>query len=156
MKFRIRGWVELELRDKRGRVKEKRKIENTLTYSGLSRILDFAFGLASGGFIYIAIGEGTTEPTSNDKELEAEIQRKQASVSKYTTEFENDSVKLETTFVFDAPHTISESGVFDSESGGIMLSRGLFKDPSTGELSPISVEAGDLLTVRWYYQISMG
>ncbi len=156
MNFKIVAWFELEVRDKQGFLKEKRKIKNTLTYKGLSRILDFAFGLDSGGFVYIAVGEGTKEPSPEDTSLESEVKRKKATVSKYTTEFENDSVKLETTFVFDAPHKISEAGVFDAVSNGIMLSRAVFKDPNTGEITPISVDAGDLLTVRWYYQISMG
>jgi len=176
----VSGWVEVIVRDKRGRVKYRfggppKKVfpngglpifkslpakeadfywrKNVITDVGLACIIRLVFeGLAEDKFGYLAIGSGTTPEAVSDTALEAEIIRKLATITQTTTNISGDTALLEATFSsadgLSGSMTISEAGVFNAPSGGDLLARKAFAGV------PVSWDAGDTLTIRYYIQMT--
>jgi len=127
--------------------------KNVITDAGLAAIIRLVFaGLTEDKFGYIAIGTGTTSESPSDTALEAEIARKAASVSQTTTNVNGDTALLEATFSsadgLSGTHNVSEAGVFNASTGGILLARKVFS------AVPINWDAGDTLTIRYYIQMT--
>jgi len=146
VQIRLKGEIEFFVRDKYGRLKYYRVIKNLIVNAGLSEIIKLIGGLGGTPFRYIAIGTGTTSPSATDTALEGEVARASASVSQVTTDVDGDTLQLEATFSFSASYSITESGVFNADSDGVMLARQTFP--------AINVVSGDQLTVRWKIQAS--
>lgn len=127
--------------------------KNIVTNDGLAAIIRLVFeGLTETKFGYLAIGTGTTSEAASDTALENEIARKAASVSQTTTTVDGDTALLEATFSSDdglsGSSNVSEAGVFNASSGGILLARKVFS------AVPINWDAGDTLTIRYYIQMT--
>lgn len=93
---------------------------------------------------YIALGLGTTTPTVADTTLQSEIttfggSRATGTPALATTTIPNDTTSIVYTFVFTDVFAITEAGLFNALSAGIMLSRQTF--------SAINVQGGDTLQV---------
>jgi len=175
-KFSIKGWVEVIVRDKNGNIKYLVKYgrdnpgtalpvgalpttqvlyywrKNIITNAGLAEIVKLVFGLGGTAFKYLAIGTGTTAETASDTALEAEIARKQATITQTTTSVSKDTALLEATFSsaddLSGTQNISEAGVFNASSGGTLLARKTFS------AVPVNFDAGDSITIKYYIQFS--
>ena len=105
-------------------------------------------------FDYIAIGTGTTAFDPTQTALVSEVIRKAGTGSKTTTSVTDDTAQLVTTFSsadgLSGSHAITESGVFNAASGGVMLCRQTFSALN------IDWDAGDTLQVTWKIQIKQG
>lgn len=141
------GWVHYELKDKEGRVKDVRDIPNLIVNSGKAAMAGLLLlDVSVDAFDWIALGTGTTSPVGTDTALESEIttnggERKAAVGTRVTTTVTNDTSQLEAEFTFTGSLAITESGVFNASSNGVMLCRQVF--------SVINVESGDTLTMNW-------
>lgn len=127
--------------------------KNIITNVGLAAIIRLVFeGLTETKFGYLAIGTGTTAEAASDTALENEIARKPASVSQTTTTVTDDTALLEATFSSDdglsGTSNVSEAGIFNASSGGILLARKVFS------AVPMNWDAGDTLTIRYYIQMT--
>lgn len=172
-KPKIVGWVEIIVKDKHGRVKYHIKPGfaetkddpifpacqtlyywrgNVITNVGLAEMVKLIFGLGGSPFKYLAIGTGTTTESVTDTALENEIARKQASITQTTTNVSNDTALLEATFSkadgLTGTANVSEAGVFNASSGGVLLARKTFSPV------PVNWDAGDSITIRYYIQMS--
>jgi len=184
---KVEGWIEVEVRDKDGRIKYKlgsppekpRKKnnpgfesalpitssfpteetpvfywrKNIITNVGLAAIIRLVFsGLTENKFGYLAIGTGTTAEAATDTALQTEIKRKTATVTQTTTTISNDTALLEATFSsadgLTGTSNVSETGIFNASSGGILLARKVFS------AVPVNWDAGDTLTIRYYVQMT--
>ena len=147
-----RGVVSYVLKDSEGVVKETREIENLVVSTGKAGMAGLLVGTGGvSAFEYIALGTGTTTPEAGDSALEAEITsggagRALATASRVTTGVTDDTSQLEVTFNFTDSHAITESGVLNASSSGVLLARQVF--------SVLNVSNGDELTVRWRIQHS--
>ena len=122
-KLKLKGiWIIQRIRN--GKVLDEEIIENTIVADGKERVAKLLNGIETTSFKYLAIGTGTTSPTTSDTSLESEDQRALASTS---YESAGKSV-LEKTFSFTSSKTITEAGSFDSGtvSGSTMLNRATF------------------------------
>ena len=100
-------------------------------------------------FDYIAIGTGTTTPSATDTTLASEQQRAAATGTRVTTSVTNDTLQLvKDAFSFSGSYAITEVGVFNSSSGGTMLSRSTF--------SAVNVTSNDTLKVTVKIQVKQG
>jgi len=147
----LKGHVILIVRDRFGR--EKGRIErDVITNVGKAQVAGLINGVVTTPFTYIAIGTGTTSESASDTALEAEIARKAATCSRETTNVSNDTARLEATFSsadgLSGTANVSESGVFDADTGGNMLCRQTFS------AIPIDWDAGDSLQVIWKIVVS--
>ncbi|MCS7387195.1 MAG: hypothetical protein NDF55_10800 [archaeon GB-1867-005] len=127
--------------------------KNIITNVGLAEIVRLVFsGLTGTKFGYLAIGTGTTAESASDTALEAEIARKSASVSQTTTTITDDTALLEATFSsadgLSGTHAVSEAGIFNAASGGVLLARKTFSAVN------VNWDAGDSLTIRYYVQFT--
>jgi len=151
----VSGWVEIILKDRRGRVKRhiKGNLKNIITNVGLACMVRLVFtGLTEDKFGYLAIGTGTAGESSTDTALKAEIKRKTATVTQTTTTVEGDTALLQATFSsadgLSGTHNVSETGILNASSGGDLLARKIL--PSL----PVNWDQGDTLTVKYYVNIT--
>jgi len=171
------GWIEVVVKDKNGRIKyrfpeiEEEEEEgdcifaslpskmpdfywrkNIVTNDGLAAVIRLIFsGLTESKFGYIAIGTGTTSETATDTALQLEIKRKAASVTQITTTISGDTAKLEAEFSsadgLSGTSTVSETGIFNASTGGIMLARKTFPGVT------LNWDLGDSILIRYYVQM---
>jgi hypothetical protein len=127
--------------------------KNILTNVGLAAIIRLiAAGLTETKFSHLAIGTGTTAEAATDTALVTEIKRKAATVSQVTTTVTGDTALFEATFSsadgLTGSHTVSETGIFNAATGGILLARKTF--PGV----PLNWDAGDSITIRYFIQMT--
>jgi hypothetical protein len=127
--------------------------KNIVTNVGLAAIIRLVFsGLTETKFGYIAIGTGTTAEAATDTALVAEIKRKTATVSQTTTTVTGDTALLSATFSsadgLTGTSNVSEAGIFNAATGGILLARKTFT------AVPVNWDAGDSITINYYVQMS--
>jgi len=127
--------------------------KNVITNAGLAAIIRLVFsGLTETKFGYIAIGTGTTAEAPTDTALEFEIKRKAATITQTTTTITGDTALCEATFSsadnLSGSHNVSETGIFNASTGGILLARKVFS------AVPLNWDAGDSITIRYYVQMT--
>lgn len=125
----------------------KRLVSNLVTNAGKAAVASRING--SGGeaaFTYIAVGTGTTAAAVGDTTLETELAadgltRAAATASRVTVDVANDGARLTKTFTVTGTQAVTESGVFNDASAGVLLARQVF--------SAVNVVNGDSLAVTW-------
>lgn len=130
----------------------QRVIANLVVSAGKAGVASRING--SGGeaaFTYIAIGTGATAAAAGDTTLQTEIasgggSRASATASRVTTTVTNDTAQLVLTYNFTSSFAVTESGVLNAASVGVLLCRQVF--------SAINVVNGDSLQVTWKIQAS--
>lgn len=128
-----------------------RLISNLVTNAGKAGVASRING--NGGeaaFTYIAVGTGTTAAAATDTTLETEITdsglaRVAATASRVTTDVTNDTAQDTTTFSVSGTKAVTESGVLNASSVGVLLARQVF--------SAINVVSGDSLTITWKFDV---
>lgn len=126
---------------------QKRLVSNLITNAGAAGVASRINGSgAEAAFTYIAVGTGTTAAAVGDTTLETELatsglSRASASVSRSTTDVTNDSAVLTNTFSVTGTQAVTESGVLNAASGGVLLARQVF--------SAVNVVNGDSLAITW-------
>jgi len=126
-------------------------ISNLVTNAGAAGIASRINGADSeAAFTYIAIGIGTTAANATDTTLESEIttnggQRATATLSRVTTDVTNDTAQLLHIFTFTGSFAITESGVLNASSAGVLAARNVF--------SAINVTSGDSVQITWQLDV---
>lgn len=119
--------------------------ENLVTNAGKAGVASRINGSGSeAAFTYTAIGIGTTAAAAADTTLESEIttnggQRASATVSRVTTDVTNDTARHVKTFTFTGSFAVTEAGILNAASSGVLLNRNVF--------SAVNVVSGDTLQV---------
>ena len=120
---------------------------NLVVTVGKYHIADQLSDQGEAAMSHMAIGTGTTAAAAGDTTLETELDRN--ALTSTTQGSATDANKV--TFVGDwaagdGTGAITEAGIFNSASAGIMLSRSVFAVKNKG--------AGDTLTLTWVLTIS--
>jgi hypothetical protein len=138
---RSQKWnVHIVLRDKLGRIKDERRIHNTVTTPGKNGIADQILASPSlGKPTHMAVGTGTPSGTALGTELDRNA---------LTSKTRSNAV---VTFVGDwaagdGTGAITEAGVFDASSSGNMWCSQTF--------SVVNKAAADTLSISWTLTIS--
>jgi hypothetical protein len=130
-----------------GKWSESKLVANLMTNAGFAGMASRCNGAGSeAAFTYIGIGTGTTAANVADTTLETEITtgggaRANSTASRVTTTVTNDTAQLVNTFTFTAGFAVTESGVLNAASSGVLLCRQVF--------SAINVVSGDTLQITW-------
>lgn len=130
---------------------ELMEISNLITNAGAAGVASRINGHGSeAAFTYIAVGTGTTAANVADTTLETEsatagLSRAAATASRVTTDVTNDTAQLVKTFSVTGTVAVTESGVLNAASSGILLARQVF--------SAINVVNGDSLQVTWKFDV---
>lgn len=135
----LKGSLHIVLRDKDGRVKDERKINNLIVTVGKNGIADQLLASPTiGKPTHMAVGTGTNAAAAGDTTLQTENDRN-ALTSK--TRSANVVTFVGDWAAGDATATISEAGLFDASSSGNMYARTVFTGIPKG--------ASDSLTISW-------
>ena len=143
----MRGEIILEHRGADGKLKETRHIKNLIVDNGKAGAASRINGVgAEAAFTYIAIGTGTTAAAAGDATLGTEIttgggERGAATCTRVATSVTSDTAQLVLLFNFTASFAVTETGVLNAASAGVLLARQVF--------SAINVASGDSLQVTW-------
>lgn len=143
--FKLRTNVHLAHR-RGGVLLEERDLHNLVTSAGQAAVAGLINGVITNAFEHIAIGTGTNAAAIGDTALQTEITtgggaRAPGTTSRVTTDVTNDTAQVVLTFTFSAGFAVTEAGLLDSLSGGVLLARQVF--------SALNVVSGDSLTLTW-------
>lgn len=128
-----------------------RIISNLVTDAGKAGVASRINGAGSeAAFTYIAVGTGTTAANAADTTLQTEtasagLSRANATASRVTTDVTNDSARLVYSFSVSGTVAVTESGVLNASSSGVLLARQVF--------SAVNVINGDTLQVTWTFDV---
>lgn len=128
-----------------------RMISNLVTDAGKAGVASRINGSGSeAAFTYIAVGTGATAADAADTTLQTEITdsglaRVAATASRVTVDVTNDGARLVTTFSVSGTKAVTESGVLNAASSGVLLARQVF--------SAINVVNGDSLQITWTFDV---
>jgi hypothetical protein len=129
--------------NKNGDLVETRHHNNMIVHGGKQFVVNRMVNAAIPPMNHMAIGTGGTAPISANTSLEVEVARMAVptpSVSDTTATFTG--IFPPATGVGD----ITEAGIFNASSGGIMLSRTTFP--------AIQKEEGDTIAISWYISLA--
>ena len=143
----INGWYARLLAPFLGFWAMERDVSNLVTDAGKAGIASRING--SGGeaaFTYIAMGTGTAAANAADTTLQTELStsglsRANSTVSRVTTDVTNDTARLVNTFSVTGTVAVTESGVLNASSGGVLGARQVF--------TAVNVVNGDSLQTTW-------
>lgn len=130
-----------------GKRVDAKTIQNLITNAGKAGAASRLNGAGSeAAFTYIAVGTGTTSAAAGNTTLETEISdsglsRANATATRVTTTQTNDTAQLVYTFTVSGTKAVTESGVLNASSNGVLLCRQTF--------SAINVVSGDSLQITW-------
>jgi len=144
------------VKDKNGNVKQEYDSGwsvNGITATGMAEVAGLILADVGGTpFDYIGIGTGTTAFSPTQTALVSEVKRKAATGTRVTTTYTNDTAQLVAIFssadTLSGTHAITESGVFNASTGGVMLCRQVFTAVN------VNWDAGDTLQVTWKIQVA--
>jgi hypothetical protein len=130
-----------------GNFDNKKNVRNLVTNAGFAGVASRINGSGSeAAFTYIEVGIGTTAAAAGNTALESAITdsglaRANSTASRVTTTQTNDTAQLVNSFTVTGTKAVTESGVFNASSAGVMLCRQVF--------SAINVQNGDSLQITW-------
>ena len=114
---------------------------NIITFGGITHSVELINGNGAGVFKWMAVGTGSTAPSSSQTGLVAQIDIVGTTNTESTTVSSNDTAVFQATFSFTTTYVLREAGLFSSSSAGVMLARRVF--------SGVSVVNGDSVSVIW-------
>ena len=142
--FRVTGKIHLLLTDEQGRVKDERKINNMVVNLGLAYIASRMMGTAQAVMTHMAVGTGVTAETQTQTALTTEVSRVALTSSTIiNTNVTGDSVQYVCVYLANVgiSGALSEAGIFNAASAGIMLARKTF--------AVVNKANADTLTATW-------
>lgn len=146
---KLKGWIRLDHFDSKGELMETVETPNALMNLGFTEVAGLFCSDQAGShtaFDYIAVGTGTTAATATQTALITEITN--SGMTRATTtgtlvqvNVANDTAQFVKSFSVTGSAAVTESGVLNAASDGVMLCRQTF--------SAINVANGDTLQITW-------
>ena len=137
--LKLRGDVAIVLKDKDGKVKESRQINNLVVNAGLTYICSRMAGTSANVMSHMALGSGTTAAAAGQTDLVSILGSREALDS--TTASSNTITYVSSFEAGDATGAVTEAGIFNASSGGTMLCRTVF--------AVVNKQADDTMSVTW-------
>ena len=142
--IKLKGRVSIVLKDKNGKVKETRNVENLIVTTGLNFIASRMKDTSATAMTHMGLGSGSTAASAGQTDLVSILGSREAIDS--TTVSTNTIVYVSNFEAGDATGAIVEAGIFNASSGGTMLCRTAF--------SVINKGADDSMSITWTITIS--
>ena len=142
-KLKIGATVEVERRDKDGKLIDTRKVHNTVVNGGFDLVCDL---LANGTtrpnpLGYVAMGTSSTATTTSMTALGSQWGNRVATTYSHTTATTNFTLSCTIPAHTGSAVNLTESGIFNAATSGTMFNRVTF--------TAIGKEASDTITVRY-------
>lgn len=140
--LKANGVLQLTLLDATGNVKEQHE-HNLVVNTGLAYIASRIKDSTATAMTHMAIGSGSTAAAAADSALGSQLARVTLdSTSLVTTTATNDSVQYVATFgAGTGTGAVTEAGIFNAGTGGVLLCRTVFAVINKGAL--------DTLVITW-------
>jgi len=144
------GQITVRLYGTDGRLKYYKHIRNVLTNTGFAAHAKRLVGVTQNAFDYIAVGTDATAASASQTALLAEIadsglsRAQDGTTTVETTTQTDDTGNVGVTFNITGSKTITEYGLFNDSSAGVMLAR------QTDTALPVI--NGETLAVTWKIQ----
>lgn len=146
-KVKATGRVHFLLKDKNGKVKVDEWHENLVVAVGRNHIADQLAELDEAVMSHMAVGTGTTDAETSNTALETELDRNALTSKAQGTGADAHKVTYTCDWApGDGTGAITEAGIFNSNSAGVMLCRSVFPVKNKG--------ASDSLTMTWVLTLS--
>ena len=142
--LKLRGDLQIVLKDKDGKVKESRTEKNLIVSAGLTFICDRMADASSSVMSHMAVGSGTTSPAAGNTDLVSILGAREALDS--TTSSSNTVVYVSSFEAGEGTGAITEAGVFNASTSGTMLCRTVFAVVNKG--------ANDTMAITWTITLS--
>jgi hypothetical protein len=142
--LKVKGRLNIVLKDKQGEVKDTREVDNLVVTTGLNFIASRMEGVSDSVMSHMAIGEGTTAAAANNTDLEQILGSREALDS--TTNTNNTVVYVASFEAGDGTGPVTEAGIFNASTAGTMLCRTVF--------SVVNKGADDTMTITWTITLS--
>jgi hypothetical protein len=137
--LKLRGDVAIVLKDKDGKVKESREINNLVVSAGLTYICSRMADASAGVMSHMALGSGTTAAAAGDTDLESILGSREALDS--TTASSNTITYVSSFEAGEGTGAVTEAGIFNAASSGTMLCHVIFP--------VVNKQADDTMSVTW-------
>jgi hypothetical protein len=130
-----------------GKLLETRELKNLVVTTGRSYITSRMRDASTTVMSHIAVGTGAVAPATGNTTLGTETGRSAGTTSQQTTLTTDDTYQISATFAAGiATGALTEAGIFNAGSGGIMASRVTFP--------VVNKAADDAITITWKIQIT--
>lgn len=146
----MNGRLKIELKGPDGKIKETKEVTNTVTNDGKEWVAQ-RMGKATADLpslmTHMAIGTDTTAASPTQTNMTGEQSRQQ--LTSTTVDSDSNEVVYVASFGTNQPSTaaaITEAGIFNASSNGVMLCRTDFNEINKG--------TGDTLTITWTVEAS--
>lgn len=139
--LKIRGELNMVLRDSSGNIKDERSYHNTITAKGKTIAAKLWGGISATAYNAMAIGIGTPSANALGSEITTNGGERKAIIpTSVKTTIDDDTVQFVGEFTFTGSFAITEEGIFNnSTSGGDM--------GASTSFTAVNVVSGDTWTV---------
>ena len=137
--LKLRGDVAIVLKDKDGKVKESREINNLVVSAGLTYICSRMADASAGVMSHMALGSGTTAAAAGDTDLESILGSREALDS--TTASSNTITYVSSFEAGEGTGAVTEAGIFNAATSGTMLCHVIFP--------VVNKQSDDTMSVTW-------
>ncbi len=137
--LKLRGDVAIVLKDKDGKVKESREINNLVVSAGLTYICSRMADASAGVMSHMALGSGTTAAAAGDTDLQSILGSREALDS--TTASSNTITYVSSFEAGEGTGAVTEAGIFNAATSGTMLCHVIFP--------VVNKQADDTMSVTW-------
>ena len=142
--LKLKGELNIVVKDKDGNVKEQRHEKNLVVSAGLEFICSRMAGTSAGVMSHMAVGSGSTAAAAGDTDLGSLLGSREALDS--TTASTNTITYVASFEAGDGTGAITEAGIFNAASAGDMLCRTVFAVVNKG--------ADDTMSITWTITLS--
>lgn len=142
--LKVKGSLDIVVRDKDGKIKDTRKVNNLVVDAGLNFIASRMTANTATVMSHMAIGSDTSLPAAGETSLGAQEGSREAFDSITVTDN-----AIEYTAIFEAGDqtgNISEAGIFNASTSGTMLCRSTF--------TSVAKNSDDTMTIVWTITVS--
>lgn len=139
---KLRGDFELLLFSPEGYLKDAIRKRNLIVTVGKAHVIDQLVNASQASMSHMAVGTGATAPVVGDTALGVELTRKVFDSKTQGTAPNDNQITYTTTYGSgEAVGALTEAGIFNASSGGIMLNRVTFDVKNK--------QSGDTMVINW-------
>lgn len=142
--IKIRGDLNIVLKDENGNIKEQREETNLVVNAGLAFITSRMTDATDSVMSHMAVGSDSTAAAAGDTDLGSILGSREALDS--TTDSAATITYVASFEAGDGTGAITEAGIFNASTGGTMLCRTVFSTVNKG--------ANDTMTITWTITLS--
>jgi len=142
--LKVKGRLNIVLKDANGQVKDTREVDNLVVNAGLAFITSRMAGTSEAVMSHMAIGSDNTAAAAGQTDLISILGSREALDS--TTPSSNTIVYVASFEAGEGTGGVVEAGIFNASTAGTMLCRTVF--------SVVNKGADDTMTITWTITLS--